>query len=1295
MATLALSAAGSALGGAVGGSVLGLSGAVIGRAAGATLGRAIDARLLGQGSDPVEVGRMDRLRLMGASRGAPIPRLHGRMRLGGQVIWATEFLETRTETGGGKGLGAPEPETVEYAYSVSLAIGLCLGRITCVGRIWADGQEIAPDSLTMRVHQGGRNQHPDPLIVATEGAAPAYRGLAYVVIEDLDLGRFGNRVPQFSFEVTRLGPRGANEDMADAVRGVALMPGTGEWTLDKDVVTRTEGFADERVKNANTSARKTDAALAFDHLTTELPRAGALSLVVSWFGDDLRAGRCTATPRCESRTAPETDPEWIAGGVGRAEALEVPRDADGKVVYGGTPSDAAVVATLREARARGLEPMFYPFLLMTQMPGNGRPDPWGPGDQPVLPWRGRITSRRAPGVTGSTDGTAEAGAEVASFFGQAAPGDFDVSGISVTYTGPADWGWRRFILHYAHLCAAAGGVEAFCIGSEMRGLTRIRDASGDFPAVEALRRLARDCRAILGPGVKIGYAADWSEVPAYAPPGTDELRFHLDPLWSDDAIDFVGIDNYLPLSDWRDGPDHLDAHWGDIENPAYLAANVEGGEWFDWYYASAADRRNQVRTPITDGLGEAWVWRTKDIRSWWSLPHHERSGGTRAARPTGWVPRSKPIRFTELGCPAVDKGTNQPNVFYDPKSSESFLPHHSDGRPDDAIQMAYLRAMTAWWDHDGRNPVSPLYGGRMVDMTRAYAWAWDARPWPWFPSRTDLWTDGPNHRLGHWLTGRTGARPLSAVVAEICREAGVEADVSALTGLVRGYSIQGVTSARSDLQPLLMAHGADAAQEAGRLRFFMRAAAPKAVLGRDDLALSDRLDAPMELTSAPPTDLPGRVRIGHLAFGADYEATVTEAVWPRADAQAAAGTELSMVLPPDQAQRMAEHWLRDARVSRDTARLALPPSRADLGAGDVVDLTIAGAEGAWRIDAVSDEGARLLDLTRVAAPFALSPPDDPPVPRRADARRAGPVQAAFLDLPGLGAAEGLTAPFVALTAGDWPGRVALWRGVEDAGHALDLVVERPATVGRLLDPLPAGPQGVWDNGPPVRVELVSGELRSVSDAVLFSGANLFAVGAGPGDAEGWELMQAARADLVAPGTYALSRRLRGQAGSEARARDPWPAGSWVVAVDGDLPRSTLPREARGLTRHWRWGPASARPGDRVVRHRELAVRGMALVPLSVVHLRAVPDGAGGRDVTWISRGRVDADSWDGEVQPEGGGYAVRVRAPGGAVLRSARVAAPAYTYTAAMAAADGPGATIEVAQLSDAVGEGPARAAPL
>ena len=114
----------------------------------------------------------------------------------------------------------------------------------------------------------------------------------------------------------------------------------------------------------------------------------------------------------------------------------------------------------------------------------------------------------------------------------------------------------------------------------------------------------------------------------------------------------------MPLADWRDGLDHLDAANADaITDLDYLRGNVEGGEGYDWFYASAADREAQVRTPITDGAaGKPWVFRYKDIRSWWSNPHRNRPGGVESGATTAWVPESKPIRFTEIGCPAVDRG---------------------------------------------------------------------------------------------------------------------------------------------------------------------------------------------------------------------------------------------------------------------------------------------------------------------------------------------------------------------------------------------------------------------------------------------------------------------------------------------------------------------------------------------------------------------------------------------------------------------------------------------------------------
>ena len=161
----------------------------------------------------------------------------------------------------------------------------------------------------------------------------------------------------------------------------------------------------------------------------------------------------------------------------------------------------------------------------------------------------------------------------------------------------------------------------------------------------------------------------------------------------------IGIDYYAPLADWRDGADHLDRVLTDnTYDRAYLAANLRGGEGYDWFYANAEDRSLQIRTPITDGLGKPWTFRVKDLWSWWSNEHYERIGGSELGAPTGWVPQSKPIWLTELGCPAVNKGANQPSTFPDPKSSDGGVPYFSNGHRDDLIQRRMLEAVLSALD---------------------------------------------------------------------------------------------------------------------------------------------------------------------------------------------------------------------------------------------------------------------------------------------------------------------------------------------------------------------------------------------------------------------------------------------------------------------------------------------------------------------------------------------------------------------------------------------------------------------
>jgi hypothetical protein len=878
MATLLLSAAGAALGSASGLSAFGLSGMVLGRAVGATIGRVIDNRILGaaagSGSEPVEYGRLERFRFTGAGDGAPVAELYGRMRLGGQVIWSTNFVEnvsvTGGESGGGKGASRrpASPEVREYSYTVSLAVALCEGEISRVGRIWADGTEIDRQSVNMRLYKGRRDQLPDPLIEAVEGAGqvPAYRGTAYVVFEDLDLTPYGNRVPQFSFEVVRPARPPAGSGLlpapSDMLRSVALIPGTGEYALATEPVHYAGALGAAGSANVSAEGGLTDFAQSLETLRDTLPGLTSISIIYCWFGDDLRAGHCKCEPKVEDAARDGVGQPWRIAQMPRSAAREIAKNAEGRPVYGGTPGDISVIQAIQAIRAGGQEVMFYPLQLMEILPGNGKPDPWGGPEQAAFPWRGRITAEIAPGLPGSPDGTAENRAAVEAFFGTVTAADFSVAPGNVTYTGPDEWSYSRYILHSAALCAAAGGVDAFCIGSELRGLTQMRDDLG-FPFVERLVWLAAEVRSLL-PDADLTYAADWSEYFGYQPAdGSGDVFFHLDPVWADPNIDFIGIDNYMPLSDWRDGTGHADAGWPDIHDLGYLHANIEGGEGWDWYYASDADRAAQARTPITDGAGGTpWIYRYKDLRNWWSKLHFERQGGAISPSASPWVPQSKPIRFTEFGCASIDKGTNQPNKFLDPKSSESAAPYFSNGQRDDAIQSQYLRAVLSYWLTPGRNPVSSVYGGPMLDMARAHAWAWDARSWPVFPHDLERWSDGTNWFYGHWLTGRMDGVPLDLLVAEICERAGLKHyDVSRLYGLVRGHVMGQTESARAALQPLMLAYGFHAVEREGKLVFLPLPKTPSAVVTEDLCALSEEGGSGLTCIRAARAETIGRLRV--------------------------------------------------------------------------------------------------------------------------------------------------------------------------------------------------------------------------------------------------------------------------------------------------------------------------------------------------------------------------------------------------------------------------------------------------
>ena len=191
MATLVFSVVGRLVGGG------------IGQAIGAVIGNQIDQRLLAPKNR--EGARLGDFSVQSSSYGAPIPKLFGAVRVAGSVIWATDLVETRSVQSNGKG----KPKTNIYSYAASFAVILSARAVSRIGRIWADGNLLrgaAGDFKTQTgftLYYGGEDQAIDPVIAAHEGIAntSAYRGVAYAVFEDFQLGDYGNRIPSLSFEV--------------------------------------------------------------------------------------------------------------------------------------------------------------------------------------------------------------------------------------------------------------------------------------------------------------------------------------------------------------------------------------------------------------------------------------------------------------------------------------------------------------------------------------------------------------------------------------------------------------------------------------------------------------------------------------------------------------------------------------------------------------------------------------------------------------------------------------------------------------------------------------------------------------------------------------------------------------------------------------------------------------------------------------------------------------------------------------------------------------------------------------
>jgi hypothetical protein len=651
----------------------------------------------------------------------------------------------------------------------------------------------------------------------------------------------------------------------------------------------------------------------------------------------------------------------------------------------------------------------------------------------------------------------------------------------------------------------------------------------------------------------------------------------------------------------------------------------------------------------------------------------------------------------------VDKGSNQPNVFIDPKSSESFAPYFSRRVRDDLIQRRYLFAHLSYFDPDdpayvaGSNPASSVYAGRMVDIDRIYLYTWDARPYPAFPYALSVWADGGNWELGHWLTGRVGGGPLAAIVRQLLEDYGfTRYEVSRLYGFLDGFVIDRIMSAREALQPLGLAYLFDAYESGGLIQFAHRGLLGAVATVTPDALVETSADAPLyTLVRGQETELPLSAKVTYINGGEDYAQAAVEARRLAARSDRVSAAELPIVTSQGRAQAIAETWLQDVWAARERASFGLPPSLLAVEPSDVITLDTGDRAYALRVNETRDGAFKAIEA-RSVEPFRF---DALPVPEREprefDAVTVyGPTAALFLDLPLLRGDEAPQSGYVAATADPWPGAVAFYRSPSTSGDELNTIVGARPTLGKTAFDFWSGPLYRYDKSNVLRVALDFGELASVTEEALLNGANFAAVENADGE---WELIQFQLAALVAPATYDLSVLLRGMNGTERAMRSPVAAGARFVLVNGAVTPVDLRPDEIGLALNYKFGPASEgldEPSYGSVAH---AFLGLGLRPLSPVHLQGKRNPSNGDwTLSWVRRTRVGGDSWAGLEVPlaeESEFYRLEILdAPGSEVLRSVDIANSSFVYTAAMQTEDfgAPqwNVAIRVAQVSPVYGAG-------
>lgn len=330
------------------------------------------------------------------------------------------------------------------------------------------------------------------------------------------------------------------------------------------------------------------------------------------------------------------------GGIG-FQSLEQMPTIGGIPIFGGTPDDAGLQEAIAYVKTtKGYKFIFYAF---TEVAVTNKP------------WRGNLlpTVRTIPQLLD------------------------DIKSQCTYYAQKlVDWNLRPY---------------AFVTCSEMKEINRHKTYVGggtytddtgafNFTAIAKWKEIYDAVKAIFAvPGwtdVLVGYSADWSELNGF----TDDQGYY----WRQ-------LDELVMYQDAV----FIDAYYGTTEEHAtkyqdYLDGWFQDRDYYPGYYISDYDlwKDSQGGTsPIT-----ASEYALKDL-DWWMNNTHDHVGPspTYTRIQTPWTIAAKKILFVETGCPSIDSGSTEPNLFYDPDAVQGGISKGSSLTRKDIVQYYYLKSL--------------------------------------------------------------------------------------------------------------------------------------------------------------------------------------------------------------------------------------------------------------------------------------------------------------------------------------------------------------------------------------------------------------------------------------------------------------------------------------------------------------------------------------------------------------------------------------------------------------------------